>query len=213
MVTITVSYRRNDSDAITGRIFDRLVGHYGQGSVFRDIDNIPLGIDYRKHITGTLATTDVLLAIVGPEWIGQTPDGSSRIREETDLVRIEVETALRKNIPVIPVLVSNATMPQSTDLPDGLQDFAFRQAVKVDAREDFDDHVRRLIRGLDRLLQIEAPSAQQVPKQTGLDVPASGDDWTAGFHEISGNDFKLQIRKGSEHHLLEYVSGFRETLK
>jgi hypothetical protein len=79
----------------------------------------------------------------------------------TDLVRIEVETALRRDIPVVPVLVGNATMPQPADLPDGLQDFAFRHAVKVDALEDFDDHVRRLIRSLDRLLKTEMSPAQQ----------------------------------------------------
>jgi hypothetical protein len=165
MTKITVSYRRNDSDAITGRIFDRLVTHYGADSVFRDIDNIPPGIDYRKHISGALATTDILLAIVGPQWTGRTPGGSIRIQQATDLVRIEVETALRKDIPVVPVLVGNATMPQQTDLPDGLQDFVFRNAVRVDALEDFEDHVRRLIRSLDRLLQT-LPSAQQETNQT-----------------------------------------------
>ena len=161
MTKITVSYRRNDSDAITGRIFDRLVAHYGADAVFRDIDNIPPGFDYRKYISDALASTDILLAIVGPQWIGRTSDGIIRIQEPTDLVRIEVEAALRKDIPVVPVLVGHANMPQPTDLPDGLQDFAFRHAVKVDAQEDFDDHVRRLIRSLDRLLPSQLSSTQQ----------------------------------------------------
>src|ERR1700722_15433334 len=183
MAKITVSYRRTDSDAITGRIFDRLVAHYGGDSVFRDVDNIPPGIDYRKYITGALASTDILLAIVGPSWIGPKPDGIARIRQETDLVRIEVETALRKDIPVVPVLVGNATMPQPIDLPVELQDFAFRHAVRVDALEDFDDHVKRLIRSLDRLLKNEPSPTQQGHEPSKKDIQA-----TEGVAEAQRSD-------------------------
>jgi hypothetical protein len=122
-------------------------------AVFRDIDNIPPGYDFRKYISGALEDTDILLAIVGPQWAGKT-EGRTRIHEITDLVRIEIEAALRKDIPVVPLLVGNATMPDPSELPDTLKDFAFRNAVKVDALEDFDDHLRRLIRNLDRLLEI-----------------------------------------------------------
>jgi hypothetical protein len=155
MPRITISYRRNDSDAITGRIFDRLVGHFGRDAVFRDIDNIPPGVDFRKHINKVIETTDVLLAVVGPQWLGKSPDGISRIGAQTDLVRLEVSAALRKDIPVIPILVGSAAMPEVADLPEDLQDFPFRHAVKVDALEDFDDHVRRLIRSLERLFYVE----------------------------------------------------------
>jgi hypothetical protein len=161
MTKITVTYRRDDLDAITGRIFDRLRAHYGVEAVFRDIDNVPLGIDYRKYISGELASTDILLAIVGPKWAGKMVDGKSRLEQETDLVRIEVEAAFRKGIPVVPVLVGNAAMPQPADLPDGLKDFAFRNAARVDAREDFEDHVGRLIRRLDRLLESPSFSGEQ----------------------------------------------------
>jgi uncharacterized protein YdaT len=91
---------------------------------------------------GALDRADILLAIVGPQWSGKTTDGRTRITEPTDLVRLEVETALR-----------NATMPGVNELPDALKDFTYRNAVKVDAFEDFDDHVKRLIRSLDRLLE------------------------------------------------------------
>jgi len=159
MSKISISYRRRDSDAITGRIFDRLVAHYGPEAVFRDIDNIPPGVDFRRYIGEALDSTDVLLAIVGPQWLGKA-EGRARITEATDLVRIEIEAALKKDIPVVPVLVGNATMPEASELPDGLKDFVFRNAVKIDALEDFDDHIRRLIRNLDRLL---GTAAQQVP--------------------------------------------------
>ncbi len=94
MTKISISYRRKDSDAITGRIFDRLVAHYGADAVFRDIDNIPPGYDFRKYISSALESTDILLAIVGPQWTGKT-EGRTRINEATDLVRIEIEAALR----------------------------------------------------------------------------------------------------------------------
>jgi hypothetical protein len=154
MPKITISYRRDDSGVIAGRIFDRLVAHYGSDTVFRDIDNIPPGIDYRKYIESALQTTNVVLAIVGPHWVGQSPGGGVRIHDRTDLVRIEVATALRRDIPVIPVLVGNATMPRPDELPDELQDLPYRNAVKVDGLEDFDDHVKRLIRSLDRLFDV-----------------------------------------------------------
>src|SRR5207253_2430253 len=70
MPRITISYRRDDSGVITGRIFDRLTGHYGREAVFRDIDDIPPGVDFRKHISGILDASDIVLAIVGPRWVG-----------------------------------------------------------------------------------------------------------------------------------------------
>ena len=174
MAKIVISYRRHDSDAITGRIFDRLVTHYGAESVFRDIDNIPPGLDFRKSIGHALESTDILLAVVGPQWAGKSTDGRTRIREATDLVRIEVELALRRDIPVVPVLVGSAVMPEPGELPEGLQDFSFRNALKVDALEDFEDHVRRLIRSLDRLLETRRsdPPPAATPATAGAVKPA-----------------------------------------
>jgi hypothetical protein len=68
MPRLSISYRRSDSEAITGRIFDRLIRHYGRKSVFRDVDNVPVGVDFRSHIQDVLQQSDVLLAVVGPNW-------------------------------------------------------------------------------------------------------------------------------------------------
>jgi len=109
MPKIAISYRRADSEAMTGRIFDRLIAHYGKDAIFRDIDDIPPGIDFRVHINQTLLKTNILLAIVGPQWLGMASDGGAdRIQEETDPVRVEVETALRRRVPLIPVAVLGA---------------------------------------------------------------------------------------------------------
>src|SRR3972149_4470729 len=121
MSKIIVSYRRADSAAIAGRIRDRLVGRYGDTSIFMDVENIPLGTDFRTQIREVLLQSDVLIAIIGPDWLGITKGGSSRIQNESDPVRIEIETALKGGIPLIPVLVNNAQMPEAADLPDSLK--------------------------------------------------------------------------------------------
>ena len=159
MPKIAISYRRADSEAMTGRIFDRLIAHYGKDAIFRDIDDIPPGIDFRVHINQTLLKTNILLAIVGPQWLGMASDGGAdRIQEETDPVRVEVETALRRRVPLIPVLIGATRMPGSDQLPPSLKDFAFRNAVKVDTGQDFDYHMDRLIRSMDAILE-QAPKS------------------------------------------------------
>jgi TIR domain-containing protein len=168
MPKITVSYRRDDSEAITGRIFDRLVAHYGKESVFRDIDNIPPGVDFRKHIDGAMGETDILMVVIGRRWIGSAKrgaghQGSGRIHDEADPVRIEVETALRLGIPVIPVLVGDTRMPAAAQLPASLADFSYRNAVRIDTGQDFDHHTDRLLRALDRTIGKEGKATANPP--------------------------------------------------
>src|SRR5713226_935263 len=167
MPRITISYRRDDSAAMTGRIFDRLAAHYGRESIFRDIDNIPPGVDFRKHIDGILDESDVVLAIVGPRWVGPR-GGQSRLTNAADPVRVEIETALRKNCPLIPVLVLRGSMPRVEQLPDSLQDFAYHNAVSVDTGQDFDVHMARLIRAMDRML--DGTAARTAPASIAEDA-------------------------------------------
>src|SRR5262245_12269522 len=151
MPKILVSYRRADSDAITGRIFDRLAQHYGRESIFRDIDSIPPGIDFREHINNALHETNALLVVVGSKWLG-SKGGRARIADDADPVRIEVETAMKRGITVIPVLIGNTKMPGASQLPDSIKDLAFRNAVRIDPGTDFDHHCQRLTRALDGIL-------------------------------------------------------------
>jgi hypothetical protein len=155
MPRITISYRRDDSLDITGRIFDRLAAHFGREAVFRDIDNIPPGADFRHHIDRVLDESDIILAIVGPRWIGPRAN-QSRLESAADPVRLEIETALRKGKPLVPVLVSRAAMPRPDQLPDTLHDFAYRNAVQVDSSQNFENDVRRLIRAMERMSGVDA---------------------------------------------------------
>jgi TIR domain len=159
MPNITVSYRRADSDAITGRIFDRLALHYGKQSVFRDIDNIPPGIDFRKFINDALQETDVLLVVIGPRWLGSR-GGQARIDDESDPVRIEIETAIGRSIPIIPLLIANTRMPNTSQLPETLKAFAFLNALRIDPGQDFEHHTDRLIRAMDRIVESSAAGTE-----------------------------------------------------
>src|ERR1043166_645452 len=141
MPKIILSYRRSDSDAIAGRIRDKLVSHYGDETVFMDIDSIPFGLDFREHVKTALERNDILIAVIGPKWLGLDADGRPRINEETDPVRIEVETALKRGIPVVPVLVGGGTMPSPSLLPKELQDLAFLNAAHIDSGRDFHQHM------------------------------------------------------------------------
>src|ERR1043166_8632027 len=151
MPKIVISYRRTEPDG-SGRIYDRLKDRYGANSVFRDIDKIPFGIDFRKAIDEALGNADVLVAVVGPKWKAFGEDGAARIHHENDLVRIEIETALRKEIPLIPILVGGAKMPEPTDLPESIREFSFRNAAVVDSGVNFESDTQRIMRSIDLLI-------------------------------------------------------------
>lgn len=158
MPTIVISYRRTDSSAVAGRIFDRLIAHYGEELVFLDIDNIPFGIDFRAHIQQTLQRTDVVPAIIGANWLGVSPDGGTRMRQPTDPVRLEIETAIARQMPIIPVLVDGAKMPDSTDLPAEFGNFAYLNAAEVATGREFRNQMDRLIAAIERAVTGDAGS-------------------------------------------------------
>src|SRR5262245_29338289 len=118
MPNIVISYRRQDSEAIAGRIRDRLAGHYGAESIFMDIDSIPFGTDFREHIKNVLGHTDIVIAIIGARWLGARRGRPARIQEPNDPVRIEMERTLEHSVPLVPVLVNGAQIPKPEELPE-----------------------------------------------------------------------------------------------
>jgi len=129
-VKVAISYRRDDSAAITGRIFDRLSARLGRESVFRDIDSIPVGENFEKKIEYVLSQCLVFIAVVGPDWCGRQRR-TYRIKQGDDFVRMEVETALARGIAIIPVLVEGASMPKRAQLPNSLQNFPLLNALRM----------------------------------------------------------------------------------
>jgi hypothetical protein len=129
---IFISYRRHDTEGESGRLFDDLVREFGGRSVFMDVATIGVGRDFRKAIDDSLTASGVLLAMIGPSWLdAQRESGGRRLDDPNDFVRIETATALRRGIPVIPVLVRSARMPQADRLPTDLADLAYRHAVEL----------------------------------------------------------------------------------
>jgi len=148
-IIIFVSYRRQDSADVTGRIYDRLVQHFDKAHVFKDVDSIPLGVDFREHLGGVVGKCDVLLAVVGNEWLAADSTGRRRVDDTKDFVRIEIEAALERNIPVIPLLVRGASVPDENDLPASLAPLSFRNGIAVRSDPDFHRDMDRLIAGLE----------------------------------------------------------------
>jgi hypothetical protein len=153
---IAISYRREDSAPITGRIYDRLEAIFGRDRVFMDLDSIPFGVDFRTHISEALNRCETLLVVIGPHWSGVSADGSRRIDDPMDFVRLEVSQALARDIRVIPLLIDNTKMPSSTVLPDDLRDLTFRNALRVDSGADFRHHMNRLCTSLGMTAEVPA---------------------------------------------------------
>jgi hypothetical protein len=147
---IFVSYRREDSADVAGRIYDRLLHRFGDAAVFKDVDSIPLGSDFRLHIDEAVSSATVVLVVVGRSWLSEMRD-QRRIDSPKDFVRIEVAAALRRRIPVFPLLVAGATMPDAESLPEEIRDFSYRNAVPVRSDPDFSNDMDRLIRAIAKL--------------------------------------------------------------
>lgn len=149
MSRIFISYRRDDSADVTGRIFDRLIAHFNKDNVFKDVDSIPYGVNFEKHLASVVEQCEVVLVVIGPRWVDITGDtGQRRLDDPGDYVRIEVETALKRDIPVIPLLVKGAPIPAPDELPPGIAELALRNGMPVRRDPDFHTDVDRLIDGL-----------------------------------------------------------------
>ncbi len=146
MPKIFISYRRTDSMAYTGRIYDRLVTAFGVKNVFKDVDDIPPGMDFRDVLDNALNASDIVLVIIGPQWLLTTDDyGKRRLLDPQDFVRLEVEAALKRDdVLVIPVLVNNAPMPSAESLPPTLKDLAYRNSIVVRNDPDFNRDIGQL---------------------------------------------------------------------
>ena len=166
MIKVFVSYRRDDSRHQAGRLFDHLVEKFGKKHVFKDVDSIPPGVDFREVLTERVAGCDVFLAVIGDDWLwAEGPDGRRRLDDPRDFVRIEIEAALGRGIPVIPVLVGKAEVPKATDLPKSLRELSYRNGRPVRPDPDFHNDVVRLVRGIKAVV---SGSPRPLPWRAGL---------------------------------------------
>ncbi|MBV9896946.1 MAG: TIR domain-containing protein [Chloroflexi bacterium] len=150
VLRIFISYRRQDAPSYARELYHALNSHFKDSQIFWDI-KMELGVDFVKEIERAVGSCDVLVAVMGPNWLRMTDEsGQRRLDDPSDFVRLEIATALDRNIRVIPVLVQSANMPYANDLPAPLQSLARRQAIELsDKRWDYD--VGELIASLERV--------------------------------------------------------------
>lgn len=155
---IFISYRRDDSADAAGRIYDRLLGQFNKEEVFKDVDSIPKGQDFREVLGNAVRQCKIVLVVIGRAWLSAKDEtGQRRLDRSDDFVRIEVESALTHARYVIPVLVQHARMPAPSELPPCLEQLAFRNGSMVRPDPDFHRDMDCLLRELTEALQEPAP--------------------------------------------------------
>jgi hypothetical protein len=144
--TTFICYRRADSREIAGRLYQALTSTLGYDHVFRDVDSIPLGIDFRQVIQEELDRSDIFIAVLGPSWL-QAADaaGNRRLDNSGDFVRIEIESALERTMPVVVVLAEGAALPVAGDLPVTLAPLLLRPVFPLRSGPPFQEDVARLL--------------------------------------------------------------------
>lgn len=164
---VFICYRREETSAHAGRLYDAMVAAFGEENVFMDVDMAP-GVDFERQITEVVSGCVALLIVMGPSWAETTEEGGRRrIDNPGDFVRLEVQTGLdRPDVTPIPVLVDGARMPRREDLPPEIRDIARRNAIELsDGRWSYD--VGRLMKALATLM----PGDGRAPRQVDRAVP------------------------------------------
>jgi TIR domain len=178
---IFISYRREETAYPAGWLFDRLVHHF-DGQVFKDVDSIQPGDDFVDVITTAVASCDVLLALIGVDWLTITDEhGRRRLDNPDDFVRLEIEAALTRGVRVIPILINGARMPRAHEVPDSLAKLVRRQALELSPAR-FDSDINRLFRVLDKTLA-EAQALPAAEESAALQV----ESWPVSQSQEAGS--------------------------
>lgn len=183
-VKIFISYRRDDSASYAGRVHDRLMHEFGRDFLFMDVDAIPLGANFTQVLDEEVSKCDVLLAIIGPRWVDAKDDtGQLRLDNPQDFVKIEIATALKRRVTVIPILLDGTRMPKASELPVDLRDLAHFNALDV-RHASFHSDMEKLIRALRR---------SGVQMQRPVSAPADIEyhrSTNPGVHSVSNNQIE-----------------------
>jgi TIR domain-containing protein len=182
MRSVFVSYRRGDSEGQARALNFELVKFIGKDSVFMDVDSIALGQDFRNILHERLESCDLMLALIGPGWLdAKDAAGNRRLESATDLVRQEIAAALKRNIPVTPVLLQGAQMPPAERLPDDIKDLVYRNGFELGHstwESDVNEMVKRL--GLDKAPAAPAPGPVEAGAKSAV-LAAPGPSKTSWF--------------------------------
>jgi hypothetical protein len=160
---IFLSYRRSDSQSASRQLAEALRSRFGPERVFFDTRDLALGVEWRSEIVGRVGASDVVLAVIGPQWLAAADARGQRLllhRAEEDVLRLEIETALLHRAVVIPVLVDDAEMPPREQLPRPFKPLA-----------DLQGHVLRH-GAWDRDFEALAASLSELPERSSTADPA-----------------------------------------
>jgi TIR domain len=224
---IFLSYRREDTQHIAGRLADRLMDQFGAQQVFMDVDSIEPGMDFAEAIELAVSRCKVLIVLIGTNWIDVVDEqGNRRIDDPNDYVALEVKAALQRGIRVIPVLADNARPPRRDELPSDLQLLARRNAIRVN-HDSFRSDLTRLLSTVSSVLLVPYETAtvavddqKQEPTQLKEEplkddpaqlTPAGADKQPASDHEcwqnrVARQDWSAQLLDNGEKGWIVLVS-------
>jgi hypothetical protein len=158
---IFINYRKVDTEDAVDSLYKYLIRYFNPANIFRDKEDIPGGAEYEKKIMAALEASDVMLAVVGPNWLLIADANGRRLDDPTDLLRRELERALpRETLTLLPLL-HNTTMPKTSDLPETMAGFAARQARQLRSEPDLKHDQARLLEELDRIALAKARRAAE----------------------------------------------------
>lgn len=170
MGIVFINYRRDQTAGEARALYNDLVQLLGARRVFMDVDDIALGRDFREVLRQSLDDCEVMLTLIGRGWAeAKDAAGQRRLDQPDDFVRLEIATALQRNLAVTPVLLQDARMPAAEALPEELKPLAFRNGFEIN-HQTWDSNVRELVK---RLGLPAAPAPAPPPARSRLPLAAA----------------------------------------
>jgi hypothetical protein len=142
---IFISYRRSDTRQMAGRIYDRLRDEFTAAEIFFDIDSIPPGANFRQFISGAVRASAIMLLLIGDRWRRRERMRWFGLQPHVDFVHTEIELALEFGLPILPLLVDGAEMPEERELPRSIAEVALANAILIRSGKEFRTDMEKVL--------------------------------------------------------------------
>jgi TolB-like protein/tetratricopeptide (TPR) repeat protein len=214
MMDVLISYRRGDDPHAVDRLFETLRRALHPYRIFLDVENIPVGTDFEEHLKRQVSSCSVLLAVMGSRWLDiRGDDGERRLDNPRDFVRIEIETALDRGIPVVPVLLDNTAMPTADQLPGELKALTKRQNWEVTRKSfaaDAAGLAQRIIQILAGAAAVQPSAEPAAPVADALALPDKPSIAVLPFQNMSGDREQEYFADGMVEEITTALSRVRQ---
>jgi TIR domain len=188
---VFLNYRRSDTAPYAQLLGDALRARFGESQIFTDVDTIPFGVDFAKLLSEHIESCDVLITLIGKDWLTASDEEGRRLDHPDDWLRLEIEAALKRDVRVIPALVEGAEMPKAHELPESLRPLTVRNYVGLRDGKPWHSDVETLIADLERF----APE---------VDGDELGQPWRAELVEQTPWLRSMRAHVGSSTHTIEF---------